>query len=130
MARPESGGPNSANFKNQQYDALFAQMKTRPNDAERRRIIEQMRFLLENERPWIELFHPETYSLVHGWLSNVRPTGLSTIAAVKYYDVDGKQRAQLRASWNEPIIWPALVFVFALIALVVPGVVTFYRERQ
>src|SRR5690606_25449223 len=68
MAHSISGGPNSANFKNEQYDALFDQMRTRPNDDERKRIISEMLKILEHERPWIELFYPEDYALVHGWL--------------------------------------------------------------
>src|SRR5690606_839509 len=66
MSQTRSGGPNSANFADPRYDALFERMKTRENDATRLDLIAEMRALLERERPWIELFHPEEYALLHG----------------------------------------------------------------
>src|SRR5690606_14840704 len=103
MARSESGGPNSSNFKDKEFDRLFEQMATLDNDEERQNIIVKMRSILERERPWIELFHPEAYSLSHGWVKNVRPTGLSTITAGKYYDVDPEKRKIARKDWNKPV---------------------------
>lgn len=129
MARSESGGPNSANFKDKEYDRLFSLMQARESDAERQRLIVSMLRILERERPWIELFHPEEYALTHGWLSHVRPPGLS-IPTVKYHDVDELERARQRREWNQPILWPALLLLVGLVLLIVPGVVTYYRERQ
>lgn len=129
MARSESGGPNTANFKNERYDELFQMMKTRPSDERREQIIHQMLEILERERPWIELFHPEDYALVHGWLQNVRPAGLS-IPTAKYYDLKPEVRSEKRAAWNRPILWPAFLLMAALLAVIAPGVWTFFRERQ
>jgi len=129
MARSKSGGPNTANFSDPRFDALFLAMKARENDAERLRIVREMTELLENERPWIELFHPEDYALFHGWLRNVKPAGMS-YPTLKYRDLDAAQRAGLRAAWNEPVRWPALALAAVGAALVVPGVATFLRERQ
>ena len=129
MAHSVSGGPNNANFKNDEYDALFEQMRTRKNDAERQRIINEMLEILERERPWIELFYPEDYALVHGWLSNVRTVGMSTITTSKYYDLDPKERARLREKWNQPIYWPGWVLIALLLILVVPAFITYRKER-
>jgi ABC-type transport system substrate-binding protein len=129
MARSKSGGPNTANFSDPRFDALFLAMKARENDAERLRIVREMTALLESERPWIELFHPEDYALFHGWLRNVKPAGMS-YPTVKYRDLDVAQRAELRAAWNEPVRWPAFALAAVGVALVVPGVATFLRERQ
>lgn len=129
MARTKSGGPNSANFRNERYDALFEQMRTRPNDEQRRETIREMIEILEDERPWIELFHPESYTLAHGWIDNVRPTGLSTIAASKYYDVNVERRSAKRAAWNKPILWPGFALLILFVVILVPGILTFYRER-
>lgn len=129
MAHSVSGGPNNANFKNAAFDALFEQMRNRDNDAERQRLINEMRSILEHERPWIELFYPEDYALVHGWLKNVRTVGLSTVCTAKYYDLDTTQRAQARQAWNKPIYWPAWLVLAALVLFVVPAVLTYRRER-
>ena len=129
MARSRSGGPNTANFSNARYDQLFEKMKARENDAERLAMIREMLAILETERPWIELFHPEDYALYHGWLRNVKPAGMA-FPTLKYRDLDPALREERRREWNRPVTWPAYALLAAGIAIVLPGVRTFYRERQ
>lgn len=129
MAQSKGGGPNTANFADPRFDALFVAMKDRENDAKRLELIRRMRAILEVQRPWIELYHRESYALYQVWMHNVKPAGLSYPSA-KYQDVDAPLRAELRAAWNEPVVWPAYALGVAAIALLVPGVVTFFRERQ
>jgi oligopeptide transport system substrate-binding protein len=129
MARSVSGGPNSVNFKNAQYDTLFEQMKTMESGPLRAKIISEMRSLVERERPWIELFHPEEYVLGHGWLEGVKPFGLS-VSTTKYLSVDPVARQKLRAVWNRPIIWPFGVGLLLLGALVIPLYRTYQREQR
>ena len=104
-------------------------MKDMENGERRLEIIRELRAILERERPWIELYHRESYALYHGWMRNVKPAGLSYPAA-KYLDIDPEARARLRSEWNRPIVWPAYALGALGIAVVVPGVVTFLRERQ
>ncbi len=129
MARSASGGPNTANFSDPRFDALFLEMRNRSNDRRRIELIGEMRAILERERPWIELFHPESYGLYQPWVVNVKPLGMS-FSTIKYRDVDPQRRAQLRREWNQPVLWPAYALAILVVALVVPGVVTFFRERQ
>lgn len=129
MARSTGNGPNTSNFKNAAYDKLFDAIKDRPNDPERQRLIVKMIKILENERPWIELNHRESYLLSHSWLKNAKPTGLF-VEAYKYLDVDPKARAEARIAWNQPTVWPAYLLLAIFAAAVLPGIVTFYKERQ
>lgn len=128
-ARSVSEGPNTANFMDADYDRLFGSMKDRANDAERAAMIAEMLGILERERPWIELYHNEAYILRHGWLRNAKPLGLS-YPVYKYLDIDPEARSRLRQAWNRPVTWPVYALLLVLVAAVVPGVVTFYRERQ
>ena len=128
MARSKSGGPNSANFMNAQFDQLFSQMRTRDNDATRQAIIVQMRSLLEEERPWIELYHSEEYELVHSWYKNVFPQGLSN-PTHKFVDLDVQERTQKRKAWNQPIYWPLALLALLLVLLIVPLYFTYRKER-
>lgn len=128
-ARSAGGGPNTANFKNPEYDRLFKAMADRANDQTRNALIETMLAILERERPWIELFHREAYTLHHGWLKNAKPFGLS-YPVFKYLDIDPVMRAELRREWNKPVTWPAYLLMFVAVLAVVPGIRTFYRERQ
>jgi ABC-type transport system substrate-binding protein len=129
MARSKSQGPNTANFSDPRFDALFLEMKSRDNDDERVRIVQGMRSILEEERPWIELFHPENYALYHGWLEGVKPAGLS-YPTVKYRELHPERRSERRRVWNRPVRWPAYALVGVVVAITIPGVITFFRERQ
>lgn len=129
MAEAKSGGPNTANFSDPRFDALFAKLKDRENDAERAALIREALAVLETERPWIELFHPEDYALVHGWLEGVKPMGLP-VPVWKYYAVDPERRARARREWNEPVRWPAFALAGLAVAALAPAVATWRRERR
>jgi ABC-type transport system substrate-binding protein len=128
-ARSVNDGPNTANFMDDRYDQLFAEMKNRENDPRRLEIIGEMLALLQEERPWIELFHSEDYVLRHAWLRNAKPMGLS-YPVLKYRDIDPQMRADLRAQWNKPVLWPLYALILFAVAAIVPAIRTLYRERQ
>ena len=127
--RTKSGGPNSSNFSHPAFDELFFRMRSMENNDTRLALITEMRGILEEQRPWIELFHSEDYTLSHGWMKNIKPAGMS-IPFYKYHDVDPQQRAGLRAAWNEPVLWPLYVLLALAVVVIVPGVRTYLRERQ
>jgi oligopeptide transport system substrate-binding protein len=129
MARSASGGPNSANFKDEHFDEVFDAMRVRPNDAERLALVRELRGILERERPWIELFHPEDYALFHQWFGNVKPFGMS-YPMTKYRDLESSLRDARRREWNHPVVWPAYALAGIAVVVVIPGIFTFYRERQ
>jgi ABC-type transport system substrate-binding protein len=129
MGRTTSGGPNTANFADPRYDELFVHMRGLENGAERLALIAAMRDIVQRERPWIELYHPEDYELRQGWLTGVKPAALS-LPAVKYYDLDPVTRRRLRAEWNHPVRWPALVLLAVASAFVAPAARRAWRERR
>ena len=129
LAKSRSGGSNAANFDNAEYNRLFVEMRDLPDGPERLNLIRQMLEILRVERPWIELFSPEEYVLSHAWLKNMNSFGMS-IPIFEYLDVDPPLRADRRLAWNKPVEWPAWVLALIVVALVVPGVVTYFRERQ
>ena len=93
MARSNSGGPNTSNFSDPRFDELFLRMKSMENGPERLAIIHEMRAILEEESPWVPLFHPEEYALYHGWLDGLKPAGLS-FPTTKYRDIDPELRRE------------------------------------
>jgi ABC-type transport system substrate-binding protein len=128
MAR-SAGGPNTANFSDPEYDAKFVAMRDRPNDAERARLIRELIDIVQRDRPWIELFYPESFTLTHGWVRNSKPLGMS-FSTLKYRDLDPGTRDRLRREWNEPVTWPAWVMAVAAVAVCAPGVATVLRGRR
>jgi oligopeptide transport system substrate-binding protein len=127
-ARSKSGGPNTANFCNAEYDRLYLGMKDLPNGDQRAALIRRMLAILQVERPWIELYHEEDFVLSHAWLVNSKPMGIS-YPAYKFKDVRPGLRARLQTEWNAPVRWPLYLVLFAVVALTVPAVRTYYRER-
>ena len=127
-ARSKSGGPNTANFCNAEYDRLYLGMKDLPNGDQRATLIRRMLAILQVERPWIELYHEEDFVLSHAWLVNSKPMGIS-YPAYKFKDVRPGLRARLQTEWNAPVRWPLYLVLFAVVALTVPAVRTYYRER-
>jgi len=103
-------------------------MKDLPNTDRRAGLIKSMLAILERERPWIELFHRENYELSHAWLINSKSWGISN-PAHKYKDVQPEVRTRLQAEWNAPVRWPVYLVLLAVVALTVPAVRTYYRER-
>jgi ABC-type transport system substrate-binding protein len=127
-ARSKSGGPNTANFCDAEYDRLYREMKDLPDGERRAELIDRMLAILERERPWIELFHDEDYTLSHVWLVNSKPMGIS-YPAYKYKDVKPELRARLQREWNAPVRWPLYVALVIIVAVTLPAIRTYYRER-
>ncbi|HEV7734989.1 MAG TPA: ABC transporter substrate-binding protein [Candidatus Binatia bacterium] len=124
-----AGGPNTANFDDPEYDRLFIAMRDMEDGPERLALIRQMRAIVERESPWIDLFYPETYALIHGWVYNAKPLGMS-FSTLKYRDVDATVRASKRLAWNEPIVWPAWALLAAAVVVIAPGVIGALRRRE
>jgi oligopeptide transport system substrate-binding protein len=53
-----------------------------------------------------------------------------SVPTLKYQDLDPSLRKQDRAIWNKPVVWPAYALAVLLALVLVPGVLTFLRERQ
>ena len=56
-----------------------------PVDDQRAALIKRMLEIVQRERPWIELYHEEDFTLSHVWLINSKPMGIS-YPAYKYRD--------------------------------------------
>ncbi len=129
-AQVDSGGPNTANYSNPEYDALFAQMKNIPNGSERQRIIDRMLEILRHDAPWAWGYHPVSYVLSHQWMQNLKPSDLS-YNTLKYQRVDAAARSAAVASWNPPTVWPLWAGAGVLALLIAPAVAGFVRcERR
>jgi ABC-type transport system substrate-binding protein len=128
QSQSRSKGPNTANFCNAEFDKLYATMKQLPNDERRAAALRRMEEILEQERPWIELFFRETYALSHAWVVNSKPMGMS-YPTYKYRDVLPALRAETLPGWNVPVRWPLYLVLAGLAALGALMVRTYYRER-
>jgi peptide/nickel transport system substrate-binding protein len=124
-----AGGPNTANFADPEFDRRFLAMRDTTDGPERLALIRELRAIVERERPWIELYYPESYALVHGWVYNAKPLGMS-FSTLKYRDIDVPQRAAKRIAWNEPVTWPAWALAAIAAVVLAPAVRTVARRLR
>ena len=123
------GGPNTANFAHPEFDRLFLEMRDAPDGPERQALIRQLQAIVEHERPWIELFYPESYALVHGWVHNAKPLGMS-FSTLKYRDIDVPERTAKRIAWNHPVMWPAYALLAVAALVLAPAMRTVARRMR
>jgi len=123
------GGPNTANFADPEFDRRFLAMRDTPDGPDRLALIRELQAIVERERPWIELFYPESYALVHGWVYNAKPLGMS-FSTLKYRDVDVALRTEKRIAWNRPVRWPAYALAGLAVLVLAPAVRTVARRMR
>jgi oligopeptide transport system substrate-binding protein len=113
-------GPNSASYKNPEYDKLFEQMRVMDDGPARQAIIQKMRAIAVEDCPWIPIYHSLTMGLSYDWLKNTMSHPIANDMA-QYRRVDFAERARRQAEWNPAIWWP-VALVVGLIGLgIVPA---------
>ncbi|MFY9316618.1 MAG: ABC transporter substrate-binding protein [Burkholderiales bacterium] len=128
QSRARTQGENASNYVNAEFDALFERMRNMPNGPERQRIIDRMNEIFRHDAPWIGGFHPKNFALFHGWLGNAKVNEISD-NKLKYLKVDPAKREAMRREWNQPMVWPLLALLVALLISIVPAINT-YRRRE
>jgi len=125
----KSGGQNSNNYQNSDFDSLFEQMRVMPNNPQRLEIINKMVSILREDSPWVWGFHPKSFSLYHSWNSNVKPN-LMANNTIKYRGIDNQTRQKLQHQWNKPILWPLILVVTSLILVLMPAWFMYQRKKK
>ena len=125
-----TGGENAANYDNPEFNRLFERMKDMDNGPARQAVIDEMLEIVRRDAPWIFAYYPKSFGLTHGWVHNVKPN-LMANNTLKYRRVDPELRAERRAQWNAPVLWPIVLMGLAVVVAVAPAVVAWRRhERQ
>jgi len=96
-----SPGPNSTSYDNPEFNELFDRMKVMQDGPDRLAVVRQMVGIVIEDAPWIPSVHSLSYVLVHKWVKNFKPHGM-TGGFLKYRDVDVELRDRLRLEWNRP----------------------------
>lgn len=88
-----SPGPNHSNYVNPEFDNLYGQMRTMLPGPEKDRLCEQMAGIIIEDCPWIFMYQPMDFVVIHNWLKNY---GLHDFpyTMVKYRRVDN-------AAWDD-----------------------------
>lgn len=124
-----SQGENASNYQSPEFDALFLKMKSMPNGPERQAVIDEMQSLVQRDAPWIWGYYPMAYSLYHAWYGNNKPN-LMARNTLKYKRIDPALRAEKRAAWNDPVLWPIWLVVGLLVLSLIPAIQTYRRAQR
>jgi oligopeptide transport system substrate-binding protein len=128
QSRAKNQGENASNYANPEFDALFERMKNIPNSPERQKLIDRMVEIARRDAPWLWGYHPKSYGLTHAWMQNGKPNNMAR-NNLKYLRVDVAKREEMRAAWNRPVVWPAVLIFLLVAAGAIPAVLA-YRRRE
>ena len=88
-----SPGPNHSNYVNPEFDKLYDQLRTLLPGPEKDQICQQMADIVIEDCPWIFMYQPKEFAVVHSWLKNFSLHDFP-YTMVKYRRVDN-------AAWDE-----------------------------
>jgi ABC-type transport system substrate-binding protein len=88
-----SPGPNHSNYVNPEFDKLYEQMRIMLPGPEKDRICERMADIVIEDCPWIFMYQPKEFAVVHNWLKNYSLHDFP-YTMVKYRRVDNQ-------AWDE-----------------------------
>jgi ABC-type transport system substrate-binding protein len=128
QSKVKAQGENTSNYENAEFDRLFERMKNMPNGAERQAIVDRMVEIVRHDAPWVFSFIPKEFTLSHSWVYNRKPHAIAN-NTLKYQRIDPVLREQRRREWNQPVVWPVVALLVAIVLSLVPAVRT-YRRRE
>jgi len=128
-AKVKFGGENVTNYERPAYDRLFEQMESMKDGPERLAVIEKMTEIIRRDAPWAWGYHSLNYSLFHGWYKNTK-TNIISMNTLRFQRVDPELRAKCQKAWNKPRVWPVSIFVTALLAGLLPGIIMVHRRER
>lgn len=108
-----SPGPNSSNYANPEFDALYERALPLPEGPERTDLYRRMQRLVVDDAVWIFRYRREQWSLRHRWLTGWRYNDIS-LKSFKYGLVDVAARRAALGEWNRVRWAPALIALTAV----------------
>ena len=87
-------GPNSANFSNKEYDKLYRQIRTERPGPSRKKAIERMNSILQDEAAAIFFYHSMAYTVYRSWLKNMTPHEF-LYGTARFWDIDTEEKQKL-----------------------------------
>lgn len=90
----ESPGSNSSNYKNANFDKIFAQASIMQDGPERTALYEQLYEMAGNEVPWIYGMHRTSVTVYQGWVKNYKYIEFNH-TQVQYLNADLEAKKEL-----------------------------------
>ena len=127
-SKVDLNGENAANYRNDEFDRRFDQMKNMENGPQRAALIHEMIDIARHDAPWVWGFFPKQFALHHEWYKNSKPN-LMANNALKYRRIESDLRLVRQGEWNQPVLWPVIALLVLVLLVILPAVFA-YRRRQ
>jgi ABC-type transport system substrate-binding protein len=121
-------GENIANYQNDEYDRLYAQLRLMDDGPAKQAVIDQMVHIVQEDAPWSFGYFPYASGAYHHWVHNGVPSIMVRDPA-RYMRLDTAERVDTLRAWNKPIYWPLLLLI-VLIAAMAWGARRIIRARE
>lgn len=121
-------GENAANYANDEFDAMFRQMRGLADGPERQRLIDRMMARIRRDAPWMWGFHPQAYSLEQAWVQPSKPN-LMARNTMKYRQLDPATRVARQRAWNGPRVGIVSMILVTFLICLVPALLGRHRRR-
>ncbi|HZA95617.1 MAG TPA: ABC transporter substrate-binding protein [Burkholderiaceae bacterium] len=122
-------GENSSNYKNEEFDKLFEELKFLDDVPRKQQVIDRMVQITQEDAAWAFGYNPYAGTVHQQWVGNVKPGPLVN-DRLMYMKVDPTLRATKIAEWNNPVWWPIVVILLVLIAAIIPAYRTWKRRER
>lgn len=123
------GGENATNYNNPAVDKLYEEIRVLPNGELRQQKINELLAIVREDSPWVWGFNPIEFGLVHQWNRASKPNAIA-LNTLKYERVDVNLRDKLRKEWNQPILWPFILFIGLLVLILIPLAVVYWQREH
>ena len=109
-------GSNAANYQNDEYDRLYAELRTLDDGQRKQQLIDRMVAIVQHDAPWAMGYFPYASLAFQPWVHNGKPSVIIP-DRIKYLRLDQALRVERVAQWNRPTWWPLGLGLLALMAL-------------
>lgn len=96
--------PNSTNFNNPEFDAIYDQVSVMPDSPQRTELYRQAQRIVLDQMPCAFTYHRVGYIIHHDWLENLKPDPYKAdtigFGHLKYYQVDMAKRDEYRKTFK------------------------------
>lgn len=127
--KTRADGENTANYENPAYDKLFTKMKLLDDGPEKQAVIDQMVKITQDDAPWSFGYFPYSSAAAQGWVYNSKPAVLIRDHG-RYLRIDPEQRVKSLREWNQPVWWPVILAVIAVLAALLPARAMLRRRER
>ncbi len=101
---PNAPWPNSSNYSNPEFDAIYEKVSLMADSPERRKLYDKAQKIVLEDMPCAFTYHRIGYIIRHRWLGNLKPDPYKPDTAgagyIKYYKIDKEKRDQYRRDFK------------------------------